>query len=229
MPGKLSQLQENIIRCCLCPRLVEYRQQVAQKKRRAYRDWEYWGKPVPSFGKYVARLLIVGLAPGAHGANRTGRVFTGDASGDFLYETLHRFGFCNQPRSRDSNDGLELRDAYITAAIHCVPPKNKPSTEELSNCRLYLRKELQLLKHVHVVVALGRIAWKAYLTARREAGWLCPTPSPRFSHGAIYLLASKTTLIASYHPSQQNTQTGRLTKKMFDQVFAEARQLVDKS
>ncbi|MGH9340666.1 MAG: uracil-DNA glycosylase [Acidobacteriota bacterium] len=223
----LDQLQEKIIHSSLCPRLVEYRQEVARVKRRAYQDWEYWGRPVPSFGPPDARLLIVGLAPGAHGANRTGRMFTGDASGAFLYGALHRFHFCNQPASTHRQDGLKLQDAYITAAIHCVPPGNKPTTDELNNCRGYLREELQLLGKVRVVVALGRIAWQAYLTARAELQWPLPHPRPQFRHGAEYRLDDHTTLIASYHPSQQNTLTGRLTPQMFDSIFSRARKILD--
>ncbi|MDA2925018.1 uracil-DNA glycosylase [Acidobacteria bacterium AH-259-L09] len=223
----MKQIQEAIVECELCPRLVRYRQTVAREKRRSFQDWEYWGKPVPSFGKLDSRLLILGLAPAAHGANRTGRIFTGDRSGEFLYETLYRFAFCNQPSSRRRGDGLTLFDAYITAAIHCAPPGNKPTGEELDTCRHYLRWELQLLTKVRVVVVLGRIAWKTYLWARQGLHWPVPRPHPKFRHGASYRLDDRTTLIVSYHPSQQNTQTGRLTRKMFDQVFQTARNLLD--
>lgn len=225
--GELDRLQKRIVDCRLCPRLVSYREQVARKKRRAYQDWDYWGRPVPSFGSARARLLIVGLAPGAHGANRTGRMFTGDSSGEFLYGTLHRFGFCNQPQSRSQEDGLRLQDAYITAALHCVPPANKPAREELARCRRYLCDELLLLKQVRVVVALGRIAWEAYLTARQELDWPLPSPRPRFRHGAEYTLDPRTTLLASYHPSQQNTRTGVLTSEMFDAIFRRTRELLE--
>ncbi|MEE2822693.1 MAG: uracil-DNA glycosylase [Acidobacteriota bacterium] len=219
MKKESTGLQQEIVGCRICPRLVEHREKIAREKRRAYQDCVYWGKPVPSFGTLEARLLILGLAPAGHGANRTGRMFTGDRSGDFLYNTLHRFDFCNQPVSTDRKDGLRLRNAYITAAIHCAPPLNKPTPQELANCRNYLRRELELLNRVRVVVALGRIAWQAYLRSRRELQWDVPKPLPKFAHGLSCKLDSKTTLIASYHPSQQNTQTGRLTQEMFDQVF----------
>lgn len=223
--GRL-RLRETIEACRLCSRLVAYREEVARRKRRAYQDWEYWGRPVPSLGHPEARLLIVGLAPGAHGSNRTGRMFTGDRSGDFLYATLHRFGFCNQPTSRSRDDGLKLIDTYITAALHCVPPQNKPLPEEMDCCRTYLRLELQSLTRVKVVAALGQVAFKSYLTARRELGWPVPDPAPAFGHGASRELDDSVTLIASYHPSQQNTQTGRLTRAMFDGIFARARELL---
>lgn len=226
MKSKLSQIQDQIVRCRLCPRLVEHREEVAQVKRRAFLQWTYWGKPVPSSGAGSARLLILGLAPAAHGANRTGRMFTGDRSGEFLFRALHRFGFCTQPSSQKRGDGLRLRDAYITAALHCVPPGNKPERGELGNCRIYLRQELQILKKVRVVVALGRVAWHAYLLARKELDWPVPKPRPKFSHGASHQLDDRTTAITSYHPSQQNTQTGRLTPEMFDQIFAAARELL---
>jgi uracil-DNA glycosylase family 4 len=219
-----SQLTKEIVECRKCPRLVEHRERIAAEKRRAYRDWTYWGKPVPSLGARSARLLIMGLAPAGHGANRTGRMFTGDRSGDFLYGTLHRFDFCTQPVSRDRKDGLQLQDAFITAAIHCAPPLNKPTRQELVDCRYYLRWELQLLNRVRVVVALGRVAWQAYLRARQELQWHVPRPLPKFGHARSYQLDEKTTLIASYHPSQQNTQTGRLTQEMFDRVFEMARE-----
>ncbi|MFQ5741071.1 MAG: uracil-DNA glycosylase [Acidobacteriota bacterium] len=218
-----GRLQRDIVACCRCPRLVSHRERVAREKRRAFRQDVYWGKPVPSLGLPQAHLLIVGLAPGAHGANRTGRMFTGDSSGDFLYGTLHRFGFSNQPTSVGREDGLELRNTYITAAIHCVPPKNKPTVEELATCGSYLVAELQLLKRVKVVVALGGIAWRAYLRARRELGWDLPRPLPRFGHGTVHRFGDCTVLIGSYHPSRQNTQTGRLTEEMFDHVFNQAR------
>ena len=227
MPEKLHPLQTEVVQCRLCPRLVEYRESVARQKRRAFRDWEYWGKPVPSLGTPKARLLILGLAPAAHGANRTGRMFTGDRSGDFLFETLHRFGFCNQPHSGNQEDGLELLDAYITAAIHCVPPGNKPTAEEIGHCNGYLRRELRLLTQLRVVVVLGRIAWKTFLDTRQALGWSVSRPRPKFEHGASYRLDAMSTLITSYHPSQQNTQTGRLTKRMFDVIFRQARQTID--
>ena len=227
MQAYLDRLQKKIVECQACSRLVEYRQRVADRKRRSYRDWEYWGKPVPSLGLVDARLFIIGLAPAAHGGNRTGRVFTGDRSGDFLFETLYRFGFCNQPVSQHRDDGLRLQEAYITAAIHCAPPANKPTREELICCRPFLKQELQTLGKIRVVVALGRLAWEAYLATRKELGWPIPHPTPKFGHNASYRLDKKTTLIASYHPSQQNTQTGRLTRSMFEKVFAQAQRLLN--
>src|SRR5215813_4258841 len=176
--------QGEIVNCCRCPRLVEYREQVARDKVRRFRDWEYWGRPVPSLGPVQARLLVVGLAPAAHGGNRTGRIFTGDRSGDWLYRALHRFGFANQPQSIDRNDGLRLIDSYITAAIHCAPPDNKPLPSEFENCRPYLLEELELLTRVRVVVPLGLIGYKAYLNARKQLGWNNPVPLPPFGHGA---------------------------------------------
>ena len=219
-----EKLQEEILSCSACPRLVAHRQKVAREKRRAYRSWTYWGKAVPSFGSPRARLLILGLAPAAHGANRTGRMFTGDRSGDLLYATLARFDFCNQTTSQHRRDGLQLRDTYITAAIHCAPPGNRPSREEKNRCRTYLLQELELLQDLRVVVALGGIAFSTYLGARREMGQDLPRPLPRFGHGRNYSFKEGTFLIASYHPSQQNTLTGRLTEEMFARVFRLARQ-----
>lgn len=215
--------QHEIVDCRRCPRLVTYREQVARTKVRRFREWDYWGKPVPSFGPVHARLLVVGLAPAAHGGNRTGRVFTGDRSGDWLFRALYNFGFANQPTSTDRADGLKLIDSYITAAIHCAPPGNKPLPSEFKNCRPYLLDELQHLKHVRVVVALGLIGFKTYLSARKELGWKNPVPLPPFGHGLSCRLADGITVITSYHPSQQNTQTGKLTIEMFDDVFRKAR------
>ena len=220
----LETLQETVVSCTRCPRLVVYRQAVAQKKRRMYMDWEYWGKPVPSFGDPDARLLVIGLAPAAHGANRTGRVFTGDRSGDLLYRTLYMFGFASSPFSVRRDDGLTLRGAYITAVLRCAPPANKPLREELGNCRPYLLEELSLLSKVEVVVALGKVAFDGYLATFPERGKALPSPRPRFGHGVTCTLAGGIQLIASYHPSQQNTQTGRLTPSMFEEVFRVARQ-----
>lgn len=225
----LEQLQRQIMQCTHCPRLVAYRGQIARTKRRQYRDWEYWGKPLPSFGDPRARLLVIGLAPAAHGGNRTGRMFTGDQSGDWLYGTLHRFGFANQPTAQHRADGLILRDAYISAAARCVPPDNKPSRDELANCRPYLVRELRLLRRVRVVVPLGKIAFDAYLAARRDLGLPPPTVRPDFAHQAVTRLPEGILLIASYHPSRQNTQTGRLTQAMFDAVFARVREELDAS
>ena len=219
--------QSDIVDCRRCPRLVEYRQEVARIKVRRFRDWEYWGKPVPSFGPASARLLVIGLAPAAHGGNRTGRIFTGDRSGDWLYSALHKFGFANQPTSVDRNDGLKLIDCYITAAIHCAPPDNKPLPSEFNSCRPYLLDELQHLKDVQVVIALGMIGFKTFLSARKQLGLTNPSPAPPFAHGAVARLADSTTVISSYHPSQQNTQTGKLTEKMFDDVFSKARKVLN--
>ncbi len=223
MPDELALLQQSMTECRLCPRLVQFREEVAEKKRAAYRNWDYWGKPVPSLGSADARLLIVGLAPAAHGGNRTGRVFTGDRSGDFLFGTLHRFGFASQPSSQGKDDGLELRDAYITAAVHCAPPGNRPLPDEFRTCRRYLERELTLLTDVRVIVALGRIAWQEIVRARRDLGWPVPNPLPPFAHAATCYLDDSTVLICSYHPSQQNTSTGKLTQPMFDEVFRKAR------
>ena len=226
----IQGLRERVIQCTRCPRLVEYRQWVAATKRRMYRDQEYWGKPVPGFGDPEARVLVVGLAPAAHGGNRSGRVFTGDRSGDWVYGTLYKFGFANQPTSVHREDGLEIKDVYITAAIRCAPPANKPLREEMLACRPYLLEELGLLRNLRVVVALGKIAFDAYLDALRESassGEPLPRPLPAFGHGATYVLPSGMTLVASYHPSQQNTQTGRLTREMFEGVFAKVRHLLD--
>jgi uracil-DNA glycosylase family 4 len=192
-----------------------------------YRDWEYWGRPLPSFGDPQARLLIVGLAPAAHGGNRTGRMFTGDRSGDWVFGTLHKFGFASSPDSQRRDDGLALQDAYITAALRCAPPGNKPLPVELLNCQPYLLRELEMLDRVQVVVALGKIAFDAYLRTCALAGLAVPAPRPQFGHGAVYTLAESTTLIGSYHPSQQNTQTGRLTRPMFEGIFQKARELLD--
>jgi uracil-DNA glycosylase family 4 len=214
--------------CRLCPRLAAYREQVARVKKREYADWTYWGKPVPGFGDPDARLLLVGLAPGAHGSNRTGRMFTGDASGDWLYQALYRFGFANQALSRSADDGLRLTDCYITAAVRCVPPGNKPTPTELATCRRYLRQELALLPQVRVVLALGRVGHEAWL---RAASWwerLEPERRPRFQHGAACRLPDGTWLVSSYHPSRQNTNTGKLTRRMWYGVFRRVRRLLDR-
>jgi uracil-DNA glycosylase family 4 len=223
----LKALQRQVLLCTQCPRLVEYRTRVARDKRRQYREWNYWGKPLPSFGDPQARLLIIGLAPAAHGGNRTGRMFTGDQSGDWVYRTLHRFGFANQPDSQHRDDGLMLHDAYITAAARCVPPDNKPSRTELATCRPYLRRELQLLRRVQVVVPLGKVAFNAYLAVRCELDLPRPKTRPYFGHGASTSLPDGILLLSSYHPSRQNTQTGRLTQTMFDAIFARVRQELD--
>jgi uracil-DNA glycosylase family 4 len=218
--------QSEIVDCRRCPRLVVYREKVAGEKVRRFRDSEYWGRPVPSLGAANARLLIIGLAPAAHGGNRTGRIFTGDRSGDWLFRALYHFGFANQPTSTDRGDGLRLIDSYITAAVHCAPPDNKPLPSEFVNCRPYLLDEFQNLKKVRVIVALGGIGFKTYFTARKQLGWPNPAPLPPFGHGLSSRLPDGLTVISSYHPSQQNTQTGRLTEEMLDDVFRQAQEII---
>jgi uracil-DNA glycosylase len=227
VPAWLSDLNQQVVACIRCTRLVEYREQVAREKRRAYRDWDYWGKPVPGFGDPNARVLVLGLAPGAHGSNRTGRPFTGDASGNFMYPVLYEAGFSNQVTVIDRNDGLKLRDLYITAAARCAPPKNKPLPQELANCAPYLDRELQGLTNVRVIVALGRIGFDAYLNYLKRRGQLQGKKTYVFAHGAKYLMPDGKTLLASYHPSNQNTQTGKLTRQMFVRIFKEAERLAD--
>ncbi len=215
-----------MVRCARCPRLVAHRETVARIRKREFRDQPYWGRPVPSFGDPAARLLVVGLAPAAHGANRTGRMFTGDASGAWLYAALHRFGFADRAVSVHRDDGLRLIDCYITAALRCAPPGNRPTREELDRCRPYLERELAALDRVRVVVVLGRIAWEAWL--RASAWWtrLGPAGRPRFAHGAEAVLPDGRVLLCSFHPSRQNTNTGRLTRAMWEAVFARARELI---
>jgi uracil-DNA glycosylase family 4 len=220
-----EELNSQIAACETCPRLVTYRQEVAFTKRRAFRDWEYWGRPVPGFGDRNAQLLIVGLALAAHGANRTGRMFTGDSSGDTLTTALHRAGFANQATSQHRDDGLELHDAFITAVVRCAPPKNRPTRQEQVNCRGYLARELDLLSSVRVVLALGHIAFEGYLSLLREQ--VVDVPRLPFRHGACYKFEPPLpTLVVSYHPSRQNTQTGRLTQAMLDEVFGQIRKLL---
>jgi uracil-DNA glycosylase family 4 len=218
----LERLAGDVIACRRCPRLVTYRERVARVKRRQFRDQTYWGRALAGFGDPRARLLMVGLAPAAHGGNRTGRMFTGDRSGDWLMRALHRAGFANQPHSVARDDGLRLRDAYITAALRCVPPDNKPTPGELSACRCYLVRERALLGRVRVIVALGQVAFTAVLATERARGTALPRPLPRFAHGALACVG-EVVLIASYHPSQQNTQTGRLSAAMLAGVFRQAR------
>jgi len=226
----MDSLQREIAACRRCPRLVEHREKIAAVKRRAYRDWEYWGRPVPSFGDRDAGLLIIGLAPAAHGANRTGRIFTGDRSGDFLYKALHAVGFASQSLSKSRRDGLSLHGAYINAAVRCAPPANKPTREEIANCRSYLEAELDLLPRVRVVVALGRIAFDVYLSVLRNRGSIASRSRFRFGHNVAHETGKgQPLLISSYHPSQQNTSTGRLTETMFLQVLRRARKHLDKS
>lgn len=219
-------LNDRITTCTACPRLVVYRQAIAKQKRLQYRDWTYWGRPVPGFGDPDARLYVLGLAPAAHGGNRTGRIFTGDRSGDWLYEALHHFGFANQATSQHKDDGLALSDCYIGATVRCAPPDNKPTLEEFGNCRLYLKEELRQLRKVQVVVVLGKIAFDHYLKACREEGSHIPSPLLTFGHGKVYHLPWKVTLIGSYHPSQQNTFTGKLTRSMFHAVFRIAKNAI---
>jgi len=236
MPHWLTVLNREVIACTRCPRLVAYREQIAREKRRAYRDCEYWGKPVPGFGDPEARVLILGLAPGAHGSNRTGRPFTGDASGQFMFPVLYETGFASLPNATDRNDGLELTDLYITAAVRCAPPANKPTPQELTECSHFLDREIAGLEKVKVVVALGKIGFDAYLNYLKRRG----LPSQQghvfkphsfrlylFKHGASYRLPDGKVLLASYHPSNQNTQTGKLTRKMFIEIFKEAARFAD--
>jgi uracil-DNA glycosylase family 4 len=217
----LPKLNQEIIHCRKCPRLVAWREQVAREKRRAYRNWDYWGKPVPGFGDSRARVFVVGLAPGAHGSNRTGRQFTGDASGNFLYPALFRAGFANQPESSHRADGLVLTDLYTAPVCRCAPPENQPTQQEMLNCQPYLERELALIKP-KVVVVLGRIAFDRIIRiySIRNSGW-------KFSHAAQFRLPDGKWVLCSYHPSQQNTLTGRLTLPMFDKIWQQARELLD--
>lgn len=228
MPAWLEELNCEVVNCRLCPRLVAYREQIAREKRRAYLEWDYWGKPVPGFGDPNARVLVLGLAPGAHGSNRTGRPFTGDASGKFMYPVLHETGFANQSEATHRGDGLKLRDMYITAAARCAPPDNKPLPQELANCSGYLDREMDGLKRLKVVVALGKIAFDAYLNFLKRRGQLVGRSGYDFRHGARYHMPDGKTLLASYHPSNQNTQTGKLTRPMFVGIFKEAARLADR-
>ena len=227
----LTALNREVIACTRCPRLVAYRELIAHEKRRAYRDCEYWGKPVPGFGDPAARVLIMGLAPGAHGSNRTGRPFTGDASGKFMFPVLYETGFASQPNATDRDDGLALKDLYITAAVRCAPPDNKPLPQELLNCSQFLDRELAGLEKVKVVVALGKIGFDAYLNYVKRRGLFASERSIfrnyPFKHGGSYRLPDGKVLLASYHPSNQNTQTGKLTREMFVKIFKEAARLAD--
>lgn len=225
MSSWLTQLNADVIACIRCPRLIDHCRKVAREKRRAYMDWEYWGKPVPGFGDPNARVLILGLAPGAHGSNRTGRPFTGDGSGYFMYPVLHKVGFASQPHATHKDDGLKLKDAYITAVARCAPPGNKPTPEELANCSEFLDRELEGLKRVKVVVVLGKIAFDGYLNYLKRRGLLQNKAQYVFGHGVQYQLPNGKILLASYHPSMQNTLTGKLTKKMFFNVLQKAARL----
>jgi len=209
----------------MCPRLVEWREKVAKEKVRRFADQEYWGKPVPSFGDPRARLLVIGLAPAAHGGNRTGRIFTGDRSGDWLFRALHKAGFANQPQSIDRNDSLKLKDCYVTAAVRCAPPENKPAPDETANCRPYLLREVELLTRLRVVVALGRFAFDAAIASVGLSE--DESNRPQFKHGTECQLKRNIRLIASFHPSQQNTFTGKLTEPMFDRIFNRARNIIE--
>ena len=222
-----DQLNSAIVACEKCPRLAAYRAHVAREKRRAYRNEAYWGKPVPGWGDPQARLLIVALAPAAHGANRTGRMFTGDRSGDFLYAALHRAGFANQPTAMSRGDGLELIDVYLSNAARCAPPDNKPAPDELANCRSYLIEELRLLRQARAILALGKIAFDSTLQAIAALGAATPSPRPTFAHGVMHPVGAYT-VIASYHPSQRNTSTGLLTRAMFDRILKRARREIDR-
>ncbi len=223
---KWIELNASITACRLCPRLVSYREDIARVKKRAFRDWEYWGKPVPGFGDPHARLLVVGLAPGAHGSNRTGRMFTGDSSGDFLYAALHRVGMANQPTTVQRDDGLRLQDVFITAICLCVPPDNKPNPEEIRTCQPYLEAEMDLLTGFQGIVALGSLAFQQVLAIFRGHGHT--VGRLEFAHNALYELGDGLPwLLASYHPSRQNTQTGRLTIEMFDAIWQRAKNLLD--
>jgi uracil-DNA glycosylase len=223
---EFARLQAKIETCELCPRLREHCTRMAEIKRRAYLDWKYWGKPVPAFGDPKARVLILGLAPAAHGANRTGRMFTGDRSGDWLYRALHQTGFASQPTSVSRGDGLVLRDVYITASARCAPPDNKPTIEELRNCRPYLERELELLTNLKVIVALGKIAFDQYLGILKSWGVIASRSGFPFGHNRLFRIAAgQPMLLSSYHPSQQNTSTGKLTEAMLLAVFRQARKV----
>ena len=233
---RLTELAAEVVTCFRCPRLVEWRERVAREKRASFAEEPYWGRPVPGFGDPGARLLVVGLAPAAHGANRTGRMFTGDRSGDWLFRALHRAGFASQPESVAADDGLTLSDAWITAVVRCAPPGNRPTPSERRNCRPYLERELDLLEEVRVIVTLGGYAYRHVMRVLRDRGADVPSPMPAFAHGLEVEVAAggpeggaphrRSTLLASYHPSQQNTFTGVLTEAAFDRVWERARELV---
>ena len=223
--GELERLQAKIIRCKRCPRLVTYLKGISPRKPRRYQEWNYWSKPLPSFGDPRAQVLVIGLAPAAHGGNRTGRMFTGDRSGEWLFRALHEFGFANHPNSSSRNDDFALSDCYITATLRCAPPQNKPLPQEIENCRAYLLRELHLLRNVRVIVPLGQIAFAQTLRSLRQKG--VDIPALSFGHGKRYVLANGQTLLTTYHPSQQNTQTGKLTKAMFHRVFRRVKASLD--
>jgi uracil-DNA glycosylase family 4 len=224
----LAKVTREVVRCRRCPRLVAWREEVARVKRAAFADQDYWGRPLPGFGDAEASLVVLGLAPAAHGGNRTGRIFTGDRSGDWLFAALYRAGYANQPQSVDRNDGLELRGCYVAAAVRCAPPANRPLPSERENCLPYFERELRLLSGVRVILCLGGFAWDAALRALAALGAAIPKPRPRFAHGAT-ALAGAWTLLGCYHPSQQNTFTGRLTEAMMDAVLEQAKGLTARS
>lgn len=223
----LEEIEKQVVNCFLCPRLVEWRERVAREKVRRFQHETYWGRPVPAFGDHKAQLLVLGLAPAAHGGNRVGRIFTGDRSGDWLFRALHRAGFANQSTSSHRGDGLTLTNCFISATARCAPPDNKPLPSEVANCRRYLQAEVDLLwPQLRVVVVLGRIAHEAWLNQLRHRGVEVPKPSPTFGHLLEHAFAGAPTMLCSFHPSQQNTQTGRLTEPMFDAVWQRARELI---
>lgn len=229
MVSPLQILNNEVVACRACPRLVEYRERIGKEKRRAYLAWDYWAKPVPGFGDANARVLVLGLAPGAHGSNRTGRPFTGDSSGNFMYPVLYKTGFASQPTATHIGDGLHLIDAYITAAVRCAPPDNKPTPEEIANCAPFLDREIAELRNVKVVVALGRIGYDAYLNHLKRLGLPIRKAEYVFGHGLHYTMPDGRILLISYHPSNQNTNTGKLTEQMFTEIFRKARKLLGKA
>jgi len=222
-----TTLQQEIVRCRKCPRLVEWRERIAREKVRRFRHLQYWGRPVPAFGKPDAKLIIIGLAPAAHGGNRTGRMFTGDSSGDWLFEALYQCGFANQPESVDRDDGLRLHDCLVTAVARCAPPQNKLLSDEIVNCRDYLNRELHLAKGKKIVLALGRVAFQVFVRLWLETGVQTKGLDLKFRHGGEWALPEDLRLLSSYHPSRQNTRTGRLTRSMFHSVFRRARSIKD--
>jgi len=224
--NSLDALNRTIVRCRLCPRLVRWREKIAREKTRRFADWEYWGKPNPGFGDPGARLLLVGLAPAAHGGNRTGRMFTGDRSGDWLYRALYKAGFAKQPESTERDDGQKLTGCYITATCRCAPPQNKLLPAEIRNCRPFLHRELKILERISVVIGLGKIGFDTAYQSFKELGMTSVERKPAFGHGREVILSDRVTLLGSFHPSQQNTFTGRLTEAMIDAVFKRAVQII---
>ena len=227
MPDALRELHQELVACTRCPRLIAHCRKIGREKRRAYMEWEYWAKPVPGFGDPRARVLILGLAPGAHGSNRTGRPFTGDGSGHFLYRVLHQAGFASQPTATHRDDGLQLLDAYITAVVRCAPPQNKPTPKEIVRCAPFLEREFAALTEVQIVVALGKIAFDAYLNYLKRQGVVATKSGFVFAHGARYSLPNGRILLCAYHPSLQNTNTGKLSEKMLLDVFTTAKRLLN--